>query len=135
MLGYVVLLFSIPNYALSIGLTARQGSIIGALLNLGQGLGRPFVGYFSDRAGRINIAGSLTLVSGVFCLVIWIFAKDYGVLIFFSLIVGSVAGTFWTTVGPVTAEVVGLKELPSGLSITWLVLVVPTTCEAPFYCG
>jgi hypothetical protein len=37
MLGYVVLLFSLPNYARSIGLSAKQGSIIGALLNVGQG--------------------------------------------------------------------------------------------------
>ena len=37
MLGYIVLLFSLPNYARSIGLSARQGSVIGALLNLGQG--------------------------------------------------------------------------------------------------
>lgn len=38
MLGYVVLLFSMPNYARSIGLTAQQGSVIGAMLNLGQGM-------------------------------------------------------------------------------------------------
>jgi MFS family permease len=37
MLGYIVLLFSLPNYARSIGLSAEQGSVIGALLNLGQG--------------------------------------------------------------------------------------------------
>ena len=69
-LGYIVLLFSLPNFALSIGLTAKQGSIIGALLNLGQGLGRPVVGLVSDSAGRINIAGFLTFLCGLFCLVI-----------------------------------------------------------------
>ena len=37
MLGYIVLLFSLPNYARSVGLSAKQGSVIGALLNLGQG--------------------------------------------------------------------------------------------------
>jgi len=39
MLGYIVLLFSLPNYARYIGLTAHQGSVVGALLNLGQALG------------------------------------------------------------------------------------------------
>lgn len=39
MLGYVVLLFSLPSFARTIGLTAGQGSVISALLNLGQGLG------------------------------------------------------------------------------------------------
>ncbi|KAI4115037.1 MAG: hypothetical protein LQ345_004293 [Seirophora villosa] len=127
MLGYIVLLFSLPSYATSIGLSPRQGSIVGALLNLGQGIGRPCVGIFSDSAGRINIAGFLTVIAGLFCLVIWIFAKNFGVLVFFALIVGSVSGTFWTTIAPVGAEVVGLKELPSALSILWLVLVLPAT--------
>ena len=128
-----MLLFSLPNYALSVGLTAKQGSIIGALLNLGQGIGRPIVGFFSDSAGRINIAGFLTILCGLFCLIIWTFAKNYGVLIFFSILVGTVSGTFWTTIAPVGAEIVGLKELPSALSIVWLVLVIPTTCQSAPY--
>ena len=129
MMGYIVLLFSLPNYATSIGLSAQQGSTIGAVLNLGQGLGRPLVGIFSDKAGRINLAGFCTVVGGLFCFFIWIFAKSFGVLAFFAIIVGTVAGTFWTTIGPVGAEVVGLKELPSALSIVWIVLVLPTTCR------
>ncbi|THV49012.1 hypothetical protein BGAL_0216g00160 [Botrytis galanthina] len=131
MLAYIVLLFSLPNYARSIGLSAKQGSVIGAILNLGQGLGRPFVGAFSDATGRINMAGTCTFLAGLFCLVIWIFAKSYGVLIFFALIVGTVSGTFWATVAPVGAEVVGLKVLPSALSIIWLVLVIPCTFSEP----
>ena len=41
-----------------------------------------------------------------------------------------VAGTFWTTIAPIGAEVVGLKELPSALSIVWIFLVIPTTRES-----
>lgn len=96
LLGYIVLLFSLPNYARSIGLTAKQASVVGALLNLGQALGRPCVGFYSDAAGRINIAGSCTFATGLFCLVIWVFAKSYGILIFFAILVGTVAGTMWT---------------------------------------
>ena len=129
MMGYITLLFSLPSYAVTIGLSAQQGSIVGAMLNLGQGLGRPLIGIFSDKAGRINLAGACTFIGGLFCFVIWIFAKSFGVLVFFAIIVGTVAGTFWTTIGPVGAEVVGLKELPSALSIVWIFLVLPTTCE------
>ncbi|KAL9600113.1 MAG: hypothetical protein Q9219_003369 [cf. Caloplaca sp. 3 TL-2023] len=67
MLGYIVLLFSLPSYAISVGLSPKQGSIVGALLNLGQGLGRPCVGIFSDSAGRINIAGFLTYLLDYDC--------------------------------------------------------------------
>jgi MFS family permease len=130
MLGYVVLVFSLPSYARTIGLSAQQGSIIGALLNLGQALGRPPVGYFSDSFGRLNMASTMTFMCGLFCLVIWKFAKSFGVVVFFAMLSGTVAGTYWAVVGPVTVEVVGLKRLPSALSITWLVLVLPTTCKS-----
>lgn len=79
MLGYIVLLFSLPNYASSIGLTAKQGSIVGALLNLGQALGRPPMGYFSDAVGRINMAAVMTFIAGFLALVVWVFADSYGV--------------------------------------------------------
>lgn len=131
MLGYVVLLFSLPNYARTVGMTAAQGSIIGAVLNLGQALGRPPIGYFSDSIGRINMATSMTFLAGLFSLVIWMFAETFGVLIFFAIIGGTVAGTLWAVVGPVWTEVMGLVDLPSSLSITWLVLALPTTCEYP----
>jgi MFS family permease len=127
MLGYVALLFSLANFSLSVGLTSHQGSIVSALLNLGQGLGRPFVGMFSDRLGRINIATFLSFVCGLFCLVIWVFADSMGVVCFFAVIVGTVSGTYWATVSPVLAEIIGIRDLPSGLSITWLTLVAPCT--------
>ncbi|EAT77521.1 hypothetical protein SNOG_14978 [Parastagonospora nodorum SN15] len=127
MLGYVVLLFSLPNYARTIGLTAQQGSIIGAVFNLGQTLGRPPIGYFSDSVGRLNMASSMTLACGIFSLLIWMFAKSFGVVLFFGILGGTVAGTYWAVAAPVTAEVMGIKRLPSALSITWLVMVVPTT--------
>ncbi|KAF2739914.1 MFS general substrate transporter [Polyplosphaeria fusca] len=127
MLGYIVLLFSLPNYARTVGMTAKQGSIIGAVLNLGQALGRPPIGYWSDSFGRVNMSATMTFLAGLFCLVIWMFAKSFGVLIFFAIVGGSVAGTFWATVAPVYTEIMGLVDLPSSLSITWLVLVLPTT--------
>lgn len=129
MLGYVVLLFSLPNYARTVGMSASQGSIIGAVLNLGQALGRPPIGYWSDTFGRLNMAASMTALCGILVLVVWIFAKSFGVLIFFAIVGGCVAGTFWAVVAPVTTEVMGIVDLPAALSITWLVLVLPTTCK------
>lgn len=129
MLGYVAVLFSLPSYAISVGLSAQQASVVGAILNLGQMIGRPPVGYFSDAAGRINMAAIMTFFAAFFSFVIWIFAKSYGVLLFYAILGGTVVGVFWTTIGPVQAEVVGLKNIPAALSMTWLVLVLPTTCK------
>ncbi|TKA25699.1 hypothetical protein B0A50_05794 [Salinomyces thailandicus] len=131
LLAYVVLIFSLANYANAIGLDASQASLISALLNLGQALGRPPIGYFSDTLGRINMAALMTFLSGLFALIIWTNATSYGVLIFYSILGGAVAGTFWVTVAPVSAEVVGLKNVPSALNLEWLVIVLPSTFSEP----
>jgi MFS family permease len=126
-LGYVTLLYSLPNYAMSIGLTAHQGSVVGAMLNLGLALGRPPIGYWSDTFGRINVAIFMTALCGIFCLAIWVPAKSYAVLIVFALVSGTVTGTFWATVVPVTAEIVGMQRLPLAFGMICLPLVLPTT--------
>lgn len=131
MLGYIVLIFSLANYARVIGLGPSEAALISAIFNLGQGVGRPFVGYFSDRIGRMNITTILTFVTGVLALAIWINAHTYGVLIFFAFIGGTVAGTFWVAVAPVTAEVVGLRDVPSALSLMWLVILLPCAFSQP----
>ncbi|KAK5090134.1 hypothetical protein LTR05_000303 [Lithohypha guttulata] len=135
MFGYVTVLFSLPAYARQIGLSAQQGSIVGAIFNLGQMLGRPCIGLASDRWGRINLASISTALCGVFCLVFWIptevVPSSFGLLLFFSIVGGALAGTFWTTIAAVAAEVVGLADLGSALSWTWLIMVLPVTCAEP----
>jgi MFS family permease len=126
-LGYNVLLFSMPDFALSMGLTPKQGSITSAVLSLGLLLGRPVLGLGSDRFGRLNVATFLTALTGLLCLVVWILARSIGLICFYTFLVGCISGTYWATVSPVLAEIIGLKDLPSGLSLTWLVLIPPAT--------
>lgn len=78
-LGYIVLLYSLPHYANSVGLPAQQGSTIGTMLCLGIFLGRNLVGYVCDKLGPINTTGFVAFLTGVFVLCIWPFAKTYGV--------------------------------------------------------
>ena len=132
-LGYTLLLFSLPYYARRIGLSAKQGSIVGALLNLGLFIGRPVVGHSSDTLGNINIATLTTGFCGTICLLIWIFAKSFAVLCLFAILAGLVCGTFWATVAPVPADVAGLSELPSTLTIVLFLMVVPTTCKLLYF--
>jgi len=135
MLGYFAIVFSLPSYAISIGLTAKQGSLINAILSLGQAVGRPIIGLGSDRYGRLNLATICTFACGFFCFMFWIPAEaapsKMGLLTFFALVGGALAGTFWCTVTVVSAEVVGLRDLPTALSMTWVFLVPPTTVAEP----
>ncbi|KAI0421216.1 major facilitator superfamily domain-containing protein [Xylaria grammica] len=128
LIGYIILVFSIVAYCQAVGLSASQASLVGALFNLAQGLGRPAIGLSSDRVGRFNIAHLSTLFCGLLCLFVWQFgARTLAGCIVFALLSGSVAGVMWATVTPICAEVVGLAMIPSALSITWLILILPGT--------
>ncbi|KAL6251057.1 hypothetical protein RBB50_001265 [Rhinocladiella similis] len=132
MLGYTILVFSIPAYARSIGMSPNQGSVLGAVFNAGQMVGRPLIGLTSDRWGRLNLATSLSFLAGIACFALWIPAEVVAapmvLLCFFAIIGGGLAGVFWTTISPVAVEILGLQDLPSGLSLTWLLMTPPTTC-------
>lgn len=95
MLGYMMLFFTLPDFARSIGLSAEQASVVNAILSLGTAIGRPLTGFASDHFGRINVAGALTCLCGVLCLVLWLPATSYGLLLFFALITGGIYGVFW----------------------------------------
>ena len=126
--GYMAVLYSLSNYAVAIaGLTQSQASLLTAILNLGTGIGRPLVGLASDRFGRIEVAACATLLNAILIFAVWIPGISYGVLIFFAIVVGAFIGTFWATIGPLCAEVGGLAEVPSFLSLMWLTTVLPTT--------
>lgn len=144
MFGYIALLFSLSDYAISIGLSRDQAFQITAYLNLGTAVGRPVIGTISDRYGRIEIAGLLTLVCGLCCFVLWLPFQSFAVTVVFALISGAMLGVFWVvsgtalvvdlpdyhqTIGPLCVEVAGLEELPSLLSLAWLTTVLPTACE------
>lgn len=129
--GYFILIYSLANYGESIGLTSAQASLISGVFNLGQAIGRPLIGYFSDGVGRINMAGVTTFFAGVVCLAVWVNAQSYGLLMFFAIFEGLFAGNFWATIAPLVAEVVGLEKVPYGMNLIWLSIVVPSTFSEP----
>jgi MFS family permease len=142
MLGYVVLLFSMSDFALSIGLSRAQATDIIGLLNVGTAIGRPIIGIFSDRWSRIDTAATLTLLCGLSCLTFWMPATSYGLTVFFAILCGAIVGVFWMviifssfhtrsltlflqTIGPLCVEVAGIKNLQSLLSLSWMTVIIP----------
>lgn len=95
MLGYITLLYSLSDFSRFVGLTKSEAASITAYLNLGTAIGRPLIGVASDRIGRMEVAGLLTLFCGITCFAIWIPAASYGVIVFFAILNGGILGVFW----------------------------------------
>lgn len=94
-LGYTMILFSLPDNTAKLGMTVRQGAITGALANLGMGIGRPIVGFFSDRFGRLNVVTGATFLCTLYCLCIWTSATSYAQILVFATLGGTVLGTWY----------------------------------------
>ncbi|KAJ8129060.1 hypothetical protein O1611_g4569 [Lasiodiplodia mahajangana] len=120
MFGYITLMFSLSDYAAVIGRSDQDKATVAAILNLGAAVGRPCIGYVSDRFGRVEVAGIATWSCGILVFVLWLPSTSYGALVAFALISGAILGIFWAVIGPLAAEIVGLEELPALLSIAWL---------------
>ncbi|KAF2621318.1 MFS general substrate transporter [Macroventuria anomochaeta] len=132
MLGYVILLFSLSDFALSIGLSRAQATDVIGLLNVGTAVGRPVIGTLSDRWSRIDTAGILTLLCGLSCFAFWLPATTFGLTVFFAIICGAIVGVFWMTIGPLCVEVAGVENLQSLLSLSWVAVIIPATVASGF---
>ena len=65
LLGYMTYIYSLPDFALSLGASQSTASITAILINLSTAIGRPLTGLISDRYGRITTALVCTFINGV----------------------------------------------------------------------
>lgn len=113
MFGYITLMFSLSDYAISIGRSGKESATVAALLNLGAAVGRPIVGHVSDRMGRVQVACLLTFGCGILIFAVWLPSTSYGALLVFAIVGGATTGIFWTVSVPESVEI---NSLPiSGL--------------------
>ncbi|KAJ2976732.1 hypothetical protein NUW58_g8013 [Xylaria curta] len=129
MFGYISLMFTLPDYALAIGGSSRESGVVAAILNGGAAIGRPFIGYVSDRYGRVEVAGVATFGCSILVFTLWLPITHYILLIAFALLSGSILGIFWASIAPLAADIVGLEQLPALLSMVWLSVVLPSACK------
>jgi len=87
--GYVAVMYSLSDYAVSVGLTQQQGSVVTGMFSAGIMIGRPTMGFLGDTIGRINLSIICTIGTSLTCFFIWMFATSYGVMIFFAIIHGT----------------------------------------------
>ncbi|KAL8834869.1 MAG: hypothetical protein Q9176_007234 [Flavoplaca citrina] len=93
-LGFFFPSLFLPSYATSIGLSARQGALLLALMSFAQVLGQFLFGLLSDRVNLNNLLLLSTLVAGIATFTAWGFARDFAPLIVFALLFGFFAYGF-----------------------------------------
>jgi len=119
--AYVVPFTYVPSYAQDVlGLDATvQGGQLLSIMSAANAIGRVVIGILGDRLGAIRVASVAFMLAGLSCF-IWMFAESHGALIGFSIMYGFFSGSFFTLVASITANIVGLANLGSGLTIIFL---------------
>ncbi|KAG0373100.1 hypothetical protein BGX24_012153 [Mortierella sp. AD032] len=120
--AYVIPFAYVPSFAKDvIGLDPNiQGGQLLAIMSGANAIGRILIGFAGDRLGAIPVAAVSFMATGACCF-IWMFATTHGALIGFSIVYGFFSGTFFTMIASITANIVGLSDLGSGLTIIYLV--------------
>ncbi|KAI8637727.1 major facilitator superfamily domain-containing protein [Parasitella parasitica] len=123
--GYFVPFFFLPAYATYLGMSDSQGSALIAVCSAMNFIGRLAAGALADRIGRLNSNVIFTLLTAISCLLIWTFAFDYSSLMGFSAVFGFGCGSYFALMSPITANLLGMEKLPSGLSLLLFLNMIP----------
>lgn len=125
--GYLIPLFYMPKYCASYGITPAQSSNIVGVACAMNAVGRLVLGYFADRIGRLNMYVIVSTCAGLFCMLLWPFAKTYETMMAFAVLFGLTCGIYYALAPPITLAVVGPEQVSSGLSILFLASAISGT--------
>ncbi|CDR46247.1 CYFA0S22e01706g1_1 [Cyberlindnera fabianii] len=120
MLGYVVLMYNLADFTISLGYSAHQGSIVSCMISVGIVFGRPIVGRLSDRFGTVTTSIFAHMIVGILCLAMWIPARNLATAIAFALLQGGMMGSIWVVLAPMATRLVGLRKLEVALCMMWI---------------
>lgn len=114
-MGYVILMFSMANFATSIGMSSQQATIALAVFNGSQAVGRPFMGWSSERLGRCNATILIMVYNLILLLPFWFTITKFRELVPFCFLLGFGAGVGSVNVVPLVSDVVGIKRFSAGI--------------------
>ncbi|EGW35230.1 uncharacterized protein SPAPADRAFT_58435 [Spathaspora passalidarum NRRL Y-27907] len=124
MFGYVIVLYTLAQFATSLGYTEQQGSIVSAMVQVGSCFGRPIVGFLCDKHGPVTVTTFCYYIVGIFCLAMWIPARNLATIIVFAIVQGSMMGAIYGMMAQLIARLFGLKKMNVVLSNVWCLLGV-----------
>lgn len=89
------------------------------MVQVGSLVFRPVFGLWADKSGPVNVGIMVYASCGLFALAMWIPARNFATAVAFALIEGSLMGTVWIILAPITAEIVGLRKMGIAMAIMW----------------
>lgn len=124
MLGYVVQVYSLFSFTISLGYTSKQASAVSCVICVGIIVGRPLVGLAADKFGAVTTGMFCHLIVAFLCYGMWIPCRNYATVVVFGLFEGMLMGSIWLLLTSIITRLVGLPKLEAVYSVVWMFLGV-----------
>jgi MFS family permease len=120
MFGYVIVMYCLSDFTVSLGYTQYQGSIVATMFQVGMCIGRPLAGFLADKFGPLTVTAVEYMLGAIFTLAMWVPAKNYGTAIAMALMQGFFCGTIFPTIAAIMARLVGISRLNVAFCMLWI---------------
>lgn len=94
-------------------------------MNAGGVVGRVLPAFASDRIGRFNLLVPSALLSGLFCVTLWLGAHSPVRIIVFCILYGFSSGSFISLITPCIAQISDMREIGMRIGLLYTFISVP----------
>jgi len=130
-LGMFTPYFYISDYSESLHISPNAAFCVLSALNAGGVVGRVAPAWLSDKIGRFNLLCPSAFLSGLLCLVFWMFAKDLVAVVVFAILYGLLSGAFISVVTPCVAQISDIREIGTRIGALYTLISVPSLFGGP----
>lgn len=132
-LGLYIPYYYIGSYALLRHPLASIHQYLLPLINGSGFFGRVLGGYVADKTGRLNLLCPMTLLSGVFCLAIWLPDRSgsIGTVLTFVCLYGVTSGVFISVTPPAVAQISPDDKVGARIGAFFIPTAVATLLGSP----
>ncbi|KAF7339052.1 MFS general substrate transporter [Mycena venus] len=130
-LGLFIPFFYIVDYSHDLAIPARMTFIVLAVMNAGGVIGRIAPAYLSDKVGRFNLLAPAAFLSGILCVLLWLFARALIPLMLFAAAYGFTSGAFISVITPCVAQISDIRQIGSRIGILYSIISFPSLVGGP----
>ena len=121
--------FYIADYAESLHIPSTAAFYVLSAMNAGGVFGRVAPAWLSDKIGRFNLLCPSAFLSGLSCLVFWMFSNNLVAITLFATVFGFLSGAFISVITPCVAQISDIREIGARIGALYTLISVP--CVAP----
>ncbi|KAJ1761351.1 hypothetical protein IW137_004207 [Coemansia sp. RSA 1287] len=130
--GFYIPFYFMPSYsAIVLGKSNSWGTSISSIMNGTSIFGRVAMGLVGDRVGSLNTLCTMTLLSCLGILVLWLPFTSVGPFVAAAVIFGLCSGGIVSLIPVVTANIFGVKRLPSTIGLLMLAYTFGDLISSP----